>query len=138
MWIFNLSLSCQTVLSPVWASTQGLSLAGLLCLCGLVPDTASMISLASGSCIASLQSFRNELQTVASCDFKIQTQFLWATKSKLLACQISHTPVPSKPTRETAEKGFAPVLLNINSSFLPLSTQRDRGLTNPLSVSFAA
>lgn len=47
---------------------------------------------------------------------------------------FSHTPVPSKSECVGLRRKalLLLVLLNINASFLPLSIQRDRGLTNVL------
>jgi len=99
-----------------------------------------MISLATGSWIASVQRFRNEMQTVAPCNFKTQSQtnedFFPShgqpEGSFWFARLLTHLSFQSWHARLQRKALLLLVLLNINASFLPLSIQRDRGLTNAL------
>lgn len=143
MWIFNLSLSFRTVLSPMWASRYILSLAGLFTVSvwmwfGTWYSFYDFFSNRQLDCLSS------ELQEwiVNCCSLQLEnknpnkTRFFPSNgqpgENFCLARFLAHLSFPSQHVRLQTKALLLLVLLNINASFLPLSIQRDRGLTNTL------
>lgn len=143
MWIFNLSLSLpdSSVIHVVFRSGRLVSHVHLHVIrCAWYSSSYSVSSRQPGHL-----SLKVRKQTVNDRPLQLPNQRVIKTKQQnlfffpscrqpeCLACRfLTHLSFQNRHVREQRKALLVLVLLNINASFLPLSTQRDRGLTNVL------